>query len=402
MSVCNQTTVNDTKVWSGAGWGVDAPLDPDATEAEVAAARDGITHLPRGVDDIGSTVHWAGNSRMWWWGDAATYGGDCQEFHGGAGMTYPSNMDSQSTPYVFVDSIYRKVKFAFAASGSVKGVPVMRFTIDPDEHSMDGPNARCYMQEYKGAFNMKPVVFAPLVVTSNAFADFGLDQPLKDPAFTYDGDARLALNITIDGLNPADVIAAEQGTLTSFLDIFGDAGMLLEGAARLQSNVMFQPPNILGCENSFEILKPRYDEATNTTIYFPETLVPIFSLSREAVVSDEVAAYIRDHVLVFFKLAYALGGVCIALGVLLGAAGAVAWNSGSTKHLVAAQAAHDAESWAGHAAPHDDRDTMPSISNRVTPRGSGGDAAGRKATHTSSPAATAFALRKRGTRSSDE
>lgn len=50
---------------------------------------------------------------MWWWGDPETYGGDCQEFRGGTGMTYPPHMDADGDPYVFVDNIYRKMKLQY-------------------------------------------------------------------------------------------------------------------------------------------------------------------------------------------------------------------------------------------------------------------------------------------------
>jgi len=397
MSVCNQTSVNVSRVWSGGGWGVEAPVDPEATEAEVRASRHGITDLPRGVDWVGSHAHWAGQDRMWWWGAPETHGGDCQDFAGGAGMTYPPGMGSASTPYVFVDCIYRKIRLAFTDSGTVKGVPAMRFVIHPSELQLGGPNEKCYYQEYAGAFNMTPVVYAPLVVTGNVFADFDLEQRLKMPSYPYPGDQRKAVNVTIDGEDPAAIVAREYHTLQTFLDVYPDAGMLLEGAARLQSNVWFQPPSIVGCENSFKIFHPKHDAATNTTSYFPETLMPVFYLSREAVVSDTLATYIQDNVLIFFTLVHALGGVFIALGALCAAGAAVVWNSGSRKHVVAAASHH-------HPNHHDtfgaaDDDTMPSVSRRNTPRmapavpqqEANGPAPGAE----SLQQATAFTLRKR-------
>ena len=340
LAVCNQTSINVSRVWSGGGWGVVPPVDPEATEDEIEHVRGGITDLPRGVKWVGSHAHWAGQTKMWWWGAPETHGGDCQSFAGGAGMTYPPNMGSVSEPYVFVDCIYRKIRLAFDTSGTVKGIPAMRFVIAPDELHLGGPNQRCYFQEYTGAFNMTPVVFAPLVVTGNMFADFDLTQRLKMPSYHYPGDERRAVNVTISGQGPAGYIAEEYPYLQTYLKVYPDAGMLLEGAARLQSNVWLQPPVIDGCESSFDIFKPKYNAATNTTSYFPETLLPVFYLSREAVVSDKIADYIHDNVLVMFTIIHALGGVAIALGILCGAGAAVVWNGGSRKHIVAAAHHH--------------------------------------------------------------
>ena len=339
QSECNQTAVNSSRVWSGAGWGKPNPIDPEATSAEIEDNdREGYG-VPHGIGLLGSHAHWAGNSEMWWWGDKQTYGGDCREFAGGAGMMYPPNMGTKDRPYVFVDSAYRKIRLMYDKDTSVKGVPALRFVIDRDELGFSA-NSGCYFQEYTGTFNVSNAVFAPLIVSGNGYVDFDTTQPLRRPAFTYPNDQRRALNITIDGRDPADIASSEYDDLRTYLDIYGDAGMLIRGAARLQSNTWLQYPVLDGCEGSFASMLPKNltgGDGKPYLSYFPETLVPIFYESREALLSDKVADYIKDHVLVFYTVATAVGGTLTALAILLGIAGAVLWTANSRKHPVMAE-----------------------------------------------------------------
>jgi hypothetical protein len=336
---CNRSTVNETRAWAGAGWGVPLPRDPDESVSQYTAAAWEDAPLPRGVSDLGSLMRWADQDRMWWWGSPEEYGGDCQVFQGGTGMTYPPLMDVNGQPYVYIDSMYRKMRLAYQTDGTVKGIPVKRFVIDKSEIDF-GPNSGCYFQQYKGLYNITPVVFAPLVVSGCGYADYDFTQPLQRRSYTYPGDERLALNITIDGRRPQDILAEEYESLATFLDVFNDAGMLMQGAARLQTNTWLQPPVIDGCEDFFPMFKPKpITNAFGETIgysYFPETLVPAFYLSREALISDSVAAYVRDNVLIAFTLAHVFGGVFCACALLSGILAGVVWVRHSEKHTVSA------------------------------------------------------------------
>jgi hypothetical protein len=327
QSVCNQSAVDLTRAWTGGDWGVMPPRDPTDTEARYDAEMIQDTSLPKDVSHIGSVASWAGNDRMWWWGDPETYGGDCQRFEGGTGMTYPPMMDADSTPYVFIDDMYRKLKLVYVQDGSTKGIPTKRFIIHNDELGFSS-NSACYHQQYIGVFNITPVVFAPLLVTGNVYVGFDETQRLKAPSETYPGDQRLALNITIDGRLPQDVRAAEYDNLLTYLDVYNDAGMLMQGAARLQTNTWLKPPQVPGCEDFFPQFK------ANAYGLFPETLMPIFYESREASISDSVAAYVRDDVLVFFVVLRVVGGVVLGVGLIMGFVAGCLWTRQSRKHIV--------------------------------------------------------------------
>jgi hypothetical protein len=301
---CNNTGNRPSHMWTGAAWGI-----PTTASSETG-----------GLSQIGSITQWAGHRDLPWWGEGA-----CRELAGSNAMSYPPGMTVGAAPTIYIADVYRSLQLKRDGATSVRGVPTRRYTPAADVFGLSECNA-CYQQQYAGTINMTAVVFAPVVAGQPFFEGFDAAAPLLHPVVAMPAgvkDARRALNITFGPEQQPflSVNAADRGQYETFVDVYEDFGLMMKGSARIQSNTMLAPIKIDGCKNFYSLTDTKTFTDAKTGArresLFPETLVPILYVDRNAELPAHLANYLKTHVLAAYTLAAAVGVAMVVFAVLL-------------------------------------------------------------------------------------
>ena len=256
------------------------------------------------VDLVGQFDEWAGNEKLFWWKE----GGRCQDIRGSNGMTFGTDVDTSSHPFVFTDALYRSIQLDYLFSHDIKGVPVHRFGLSERDIAVSDEN-ECFDQYYRGLFNLSRPYFGPLYASQPFFYQVPADQPITDVP------DRQLLNFTIDGVHISEYpIPVNESQL--YLDIEPIAGVLVNARARLQVNTWMKYMPISSCPTFFPQLMPRdvvvtRPDGTQEVLQndpFPVSMMPLVYLDRAASAGDDMMAQLKLGLVDSFTIALAAGG----------------------------------------------------------------------------------------------
>ncbi len=269
---------------------------------------DGTTN----VDLVGQFTEWAGNPKLFWWKE----GGRCQDIRGSNGMTFGTDVDPASHPYVFTDALYRSIQLDYLFSHEFSGIPVHRFGLSERDIAVSEEN-ECYDQQYRGLFNLSRPYFGPLYAAQPYFYQCPANQTIADIP------DRQLLNFTIDGTHIDKYpIPVEDAQL--YLDIEPIAGVLVNAHARLQVNTWMKYHGISSCPKFFPQLMPRdvwvtRPDGTQELLKndpFPTTMLPLVYLDRAASASGNMLSQLKLGLVDSFTIALAAGGAFGLLGAM--------------------------------------------------------------------------------------